>query len=240
MDGGKMKNSGSGMAIASMVCGIIGLILSCLIAGIVPCIIGLILGVLVIAHNRAGKGMAIAGVATSTIGIAIFLVVIIGVTGAKSKTSESGEIERIESSNTIQTSKSVQETTTETSTTFHPGDVLETKYDRLTYLSCDTDYVPDNKYFQPESGKKIVRLEFEYENTGKSDQSISFISFTGYADGYKVDPWFYSDDDLSGTISAGKKLKGALYFEVPDDAQEITVEYDVNYWTSEKTVFVVE
>ena len=85
-----------------------------------------------------------------------------------------------------------------------------------------------------------MRLEFEYENTGKSDQSISFISFTGYADGYKVDPWFYSDDDLSGTISAGKKLKGALYFEVPDDAQEITVEYDVNYWTSEKTVFVVE
>ena len=67
-----------GMAIASMVLGIVGLVLSCLVIGIIPCVIGLILGIVVLVKQKAGQGMAIAGIVTSLIGIAFLIMALIG------------------------------------------------------------------------------------------------------------------------------------------------------------------
>ena len=64
----EMVNQSKGMAIASMVLGIVGLVLSCLVIGIIPCVIGLILGIVVLVKQKAGQGMAIAGIVTSLIG----------------------------------------------------------------------------------------------------------------------------------------------------------------------------
>ena len=61
----------------------------------------------------------------------------------------------------------------------------------------------------------------------------------GYADGYAVEQTYF-DDDLSATLSAGKKAKGAVYFEVPVNAVEVNAEYEMNYWTEEKVVFVIK
>lgn len=68
------------MAVASMVCGIVSLLLVCcfwyvaLPAGIV----GLILGILSIRGGASGKGMAVAGVVTSGITLLLSILVIIG------------------------------------------------------------------------------------------------------------------------------------------------------------------
>lgn len=56
----------------------------------------------------------------------------------------------------------------------------------------------------------------------------------------KVSTETVGDDDLSASLSSGKKAKGALYFEVPSDAQSIVLEYNDNVWTSDKIVFVVK
>lgn len=253
------RGRGQGLAITSMILGIIGLILACLVVGIVPCLIGLIMGIVVLAQRRPGKGMAIAGIVTSTIGLLIFIVLIIGIsasTKAPETKVEKVELEAVEETVTEAEARTSRPAKTEAAAQapeteaqkqedaqgeiYHVGDVIETKYDKLTYLSCDPDFKPSSEFFQPDSGNKLVRLEFEYENVGKSDQSISFYSFTGYADGYKVEPWYFENDDISGTISSGKKVKGAVYFEVPADAGEVTVEYDLNFWTSDKVVFAVE
>lgn len=249
-----MQPEKNGMAVASMVLGIAGLVLFCVGIGIIPAIVALILGILVIIRKESGRGMAIAGIATATIGITLAIVVLIIAT-ANSRTEESVKKGTIESGMTSgvgqsETPKSEELDTHEDKTSeseetsgdnaFHVGEILESKDEKLTYLSCDTDYIPDSRFAHSKSGNKIVRLEFEYENIGKVDSSISFYSFTGYADGYKVDPWYYADDDISGTISTGKKIKGSVYFEVPENAKEITVEYDMSFWSSKKAVFVVE
>ena len=81
----EMVNQSKGMAIASMVLGIVGLVLSCLVIGIIPCVIGLILGIVVLVKQKAGQGMAIAGIVTSLIGIALFIMVLIGFGSAMSQ-----------------------------------------------------------------------------------------------------------------------------------------------------------
>ena len=40
------------------------------------------------------------------------------------------------------------------------------------------------------------------------------------------------------TLSAGREAEGAVYFEVPTDAESIELEYDINFWQSDKIIFV--
>lgn len=65
-----MKQSGFG--IASLVLGIIGMLLSCVVVGIIPCVIGLILAIIGLTQKDRGHGTAIAGLVCSVIGIGIF------------------------------------------------------------------------------------------------------------------------------------------------------------------------
>ena len=60
-----------------------------------------------------------------------------------------------------------------------------------------------------------------------------------YADGLNCKAVYYRDDELSATLSAGRKAKGTVTFEVPIDAEVIEVEYLSNYWTSNRVVFTV-
>ena len=60
-----------------------------------------------------------------------------------------------------------------------------------------------------------------------------------YADNSKVDQsWIESDNGLDATLSAGREAEGAVYFEVPTDAESIELEYDINFWQSDKIIFV--
>ncbi len=64
------NQNGSGFAIASMVLGILSLVIGCCYGiGIIPAIIGVILGAISLNQQRPGRGMAIAGLVTSILGI---------------------------------------------------------------------------------------------------------------------------------------------------------------------------
>jgi hypothetical protein len=68
----------SGMAIASMVLGIVSFIFSCVFYISIPAgIVGLILGIISLKNRKGGKGMAIAGVILSGIGLLIAIIVVI-------------------------------------------------------------------------------------------------------------------------------------------------------------------
>lgn len=71
-----MNKQSSGFSVASMLLGIIGLLLGCVIVGFIPAVIGLILGIVALAKGSSGKGMAIAGVVCSIIGILISAVIL--------------------------------------------------------------------------------------------------------------------------------------------------------------------
>ena len=129
--------------------------------------------------------------------------------------------------------------TTPTEGAHKVGDVVESSRLNITYLSCE-EYVSDNMFVVPAEGYRFISCEFEFENVGTSDEYVSCYEFDCYADGLNCKAVFYRDDALSATLSAGRKTKGTVTFEVPIDAEVIEVEYLSNYWTSNRVVFTVE
>ena len=129
--------------------------------------------------------------------------------------------------------------TSRTEDALHVGEIYEASSLRISYLNCE-NYVSDNMYVQPKAGFHYVSLSFEFENLGSSDRMISSFSFDCYADGAACDGSYFRDDDLQATISAGRKAKGTVTFEVPDNAEVIEVEFNNNVWTSDRIAFVVK
>ena len=123
---------------------------------------------------------------------------------------------------------------------FVVGDIVETKELRISYLRAQ-EYQSNNEFIQPDDGNVYYRMEFEVENISDEDQYVSsMMDWECYADGYVVKQEYIGDDDLSATLSAGKKAKGALYFQLPKDAKSIELEYDITFYGNEKIVFVVK
>lgn len=73
------EQGGAGLGVASMVLGILAVLLSCCYYYVAfPCaLIGLILGAVAIKKNNRGKGMAIAGLVLSIISVAIAVITIV-------------------------------------------------------------------------------------------------------------------------------------------------------------------
>ena len=71
----QQSNSKKGMAIAALILGILGLLLSCVGIGIIFGIIGLVLGIISISQRRNGKGMAIVGIVLGALSIIIFAII---------------------------------------------------------------------------------------------------------------------------------------------------------------------
>lgn len=122
---------------------------------------------------------------------------------------------------------------------FHVGDIIETKAFRISYKKA-AEYISDNMFMQPAEGMKYIYIELEVENLSDSDKTISEFSFDCYADGTSCDSFYGLDDSLSASLSAGRKAKGTVAFEVPIDAQVIEIEFEDNFWTESKIIFLYE
>ena len=125
-------------------------------------------------------------------------------------------------------------------TVYHVGDILMDGDMRIVYMSSG-EYTSDNDFLQPKDGYKYIFLQFSFENTSTTtDNSISFYSFNGYADGYEADMFYGGDDDLSATLSAGRNTTGTVIFEVPVDSTDIEIEYEPNFFTQRKITFIYD
>lgn len=129
--------------------------------------------------------------------------------------------------------------TSRTEGALNVGDSAEGTGLMVNYLSCEP-YDSDNMFVEPKEGYHFVSLELEFENTSDSDKMISSMSFDCYADGIACDQTYIREDDLSATLSPGRKTKGTVTFEVPDDAEVIEAEYLDNIWTSGRIAFTVK
>ena len=128
----------------------------------------------------------------------------------------------------------------EVKTVYHVGDILQDGDTKIVYVASGP-YESDNEYLQPKEGNKYVFLKLAFINeSAKSDTSISSYSFNAFADGYACDMFFGGEEDLSATLSPGRSTIGFIYFEVPEDAEDIEVEYETNVFTSDKINFVYD
>ena len=132
-----------------------------------------------------------------------------------------------------------EEETEAVNNVFSVGDIVETQNMKITYVSYG-EYQSDDDFMQPKDGYVYWEFEFKFENISDSDQTVSsMMDWECYADNSKVDQaWIGSDNGLDATLSSGRETQGTIYFEVPEDAQNIELEYDINFWQSDKIVFV--
>lgn len=172
----------------------------------------------------------------SALALAFMLTAIGSGTGDSSSevASKVGEVSSQESS---ENNDSVS--TDESKTEFVVGDVLKTDKLNITYLSSG-DYTSDNQFIQPEENNKYIFLELFCENISDSDINISNASFDCYVDGYACDSINLSNDSLYDTLSSGRSVIGKAYFEIPDNAKEIEIEYEPDFWSNEKVKFIFE
>lgn len=119
------------------------------------------------------------------------------------------------------------------------GETLTTNTLKITYKSSADD--KGAQYFPATSGNKIIKLTFEIENISSTDQIVSVYDFKCYSDDVASSAYYYGDNGLSTTtLSSGRKATGNVYFEVPQNANSIDVEYETNYWSGNKAIFVVK
>lgn len=133
-------------------------------------------------------------------------------------------------------SKEESKDTEEKDDLFVVGEMAVTKEANISFLDCG-DYEEPNEYLQPKDGMKYIYFQFEFENTSKNDYYVG--TFDCYADGYVCDSYYGGEDtgvELN-SISSGRKTKGTIYYEVPEDAKEIQLEYSNSLWSNKKITF---
>lgn len=121
--------------------------------------------------------------------------------------------------------------------TFGVGDQVVLDGVAVTLLSVTEN--SGQNYVSPDDGKVFVLCEFEIENNSSRDiASSTMLSFESYIDGYttslSLTAMMSSDEpQLDGTIAAGKKMKGVVGYEAPQDWSELEIRFSPSFWGSE-------
>lgn len=222
------------MGVASMVVGILAFVFSLFAYGF-----AILLGLTSLAFaivcliKKKNKGMAITGLVMSLIAI-LFAGIIMSGEELSNETTITNTNETVQLENKEQEKEKNKEIIV--------GQTFNSSNIRVTFISKDENFKGYSKYSKPKSGNKAIRMEVEFENLDDSDEYFYHGDFKCYADGYACE-YFYSsnkEDDIAATLSKGKKAKGAVYFEVPSNSKEITIEYEYDWLDEEKVIFKIK
>lgn len=184
-------------------------------------LVGLILGIIALGQikktGEGGKGLAIAGIIISSIGMVIgllfavlfFMGLIAASTLPDDPSSESGGTSIYE------------EETPKNSPEVSIGEETEIGDIKLKVLSVDEPEV--DEYQKPKSGNIYLSVELEITNQGYETEYIS--STQGYIKDSKNQKYDYSifalptgTSSISGELASQDSVRGEIGFEVPEDA----------------------
>lgn len=132
-----------------------------------------------------------------------------------------------------------EETTEATSEKVEPGNSI-TIGNKLTisYTECNTNFTDYNQFCAPADGKKYVSATFKMDNISDSDYSVGDIKC--FADGVECSSAYVGQDEIEtlsySTISAGRSISGTVFFSVPENAEEIELEFDASFWSNNKRI----
>lgn len=253
----------SSLGIASMVLGIISILLGCVVVGIIPAIIGLILAIITLNKKEIKKGTAIAGLICSIIGLLISIVMIAAVGKSATDSSvnnsqsapafvETTPAVSVESDEKIQEQPLVvteetkeTEEVMETSSVISPGYSFDANGLEVTITNFDlnfTDYKDEYGWYAPEDGMKYIMIEVDYKNNSDSDKYVSIYDFQCYADDQDCEQEYgvVDNSSLNANISSGRKASYQIAFIVPEDAQNIELEYETSIWTGNKEIIKLQ
>lgn len=101
-----------------------------------------------------------------------------------------------------------------------------------------------SQFNKPSNGNTFIRCEFLIENNSEKDLAISSIMcFNAYVDDYSAPMSLSATIDadkgqLDGAIAAGKKMSGAIGYEVPKDWKELEIRFTPDFWSQKDITFV--
>lgn len=134
----------------------------------------------------------------------------------------------------------------ENSGSIKTGTINDTLSDGEVKLTLTGAYMYDSigeepYVYTPEEGKEYLLFFFEVENVSSEINYISEYSFDGYADDVSVSTTsLYSEVDdteqLSATITSGKKARGYIAFEVDKTWKDFEVHYKDSIWDDKDTL----
>lgn len=131
----------------------------------------------------------------------------------------------------------------EKETFFKKGETAELNDVQVTL----TDYQESagSEYNRPTDGNIFLIAEFEISNNTEKELSISsMMSFEAYADDYALNYCLSAllekdGNQLDGTIAPGKKMKGWIGWEVPEDYSNVEIHFTDSVWSNDKFIFEI-
>lgn len=97
---------------------------------------------------------------------------------------------------------------------------------------------------KPKDGNVFILCSFNIENNSSNDINVSsLLSFETYVDDYSTSislgAQIESDaKQLDGSIAAGKKMAGAIGYEVSKDWKEIEISFTPDFWRGKDIKFI--
>lgn len=177
----------------------------------------------------------------------IIVMIVIGAMAAAASGSGDSKPEKVKDAN-AEINSSSDETqannTEDGETVFKEGETAELDGVQVTLTNYKES--AGSEYNKPADGNVFLMAEFEISNNTEKELTVSSaLSFDAYADDYALNFSFSAlmekeGNQLDGTIAAGKKLKGWIGWEVPQDYQNVEIHFTHNVWSNDKFVFLIE
>ena len=110
----------------------------------------------------------------------------------------------------------------------------------LNYLSSD------NPFIQPDPDKKFIEVVLLIENTSDSELNVSsLLNFDAYLDDMAIDMDIMGQSasengTMDGTVASGKKLRGSLCYQVPENWSKLEVNVNLDLFSKEEVVLLFE
>lgn len=209
---GVMKQNGFG--IAALVFGIIGLLLSFVGIGIIPAIVGFIFAIIGLTRKDRKHGTSIAGLVCSTIGIAVFILIMFFVVGTDNNESS--------------VTSSIDSTTNET----EKSEVEKSNNDLASQMSVE-EYSYENSI-----GDTLYFLVVK--NNSSETVEINVNAIAKDADGNTIG----ATDSSENAVASGEEVCLCNYFDTVSNADKfeytMTVKKDLYYQSVMNDISVEE
>lgn len=225
----------NGLAIASLVTGILALLTGFIVIGFALGIAAIILGAIGL-RKPGGKGMSIAGIVTGALGLLTSILfgvfVLLGLLAGGAFFSQvSTELGQYENE---------QRSLLDAKKDFLRGETGIFDNLEVTINGVERNYVPENEFLQAEEGKELVVVDLSVKNKDEEQELVGSYDFSIVVDGVATTQAF-ADAEPSfegGSLSKDASASGKIVFEVPADATDLKLQYST-YVGFEPVVYTI-
>lgn len=226
----------NGLAIASLVTGVLALLTGFIFIGFALGVAAIILGAIGL-RKQGGKGMSIAGIVTGALGL--FTSLVIGAIALFAIVTGGAVLN--EASNQLNDYNREQQSLLDAKKNFLRGETGIFANLEVNIRGVERNYVPENEFFGAEEGNELVVVDLAVKNKDSDQESVSSYDFSIVVDGVATSPAF-ADAEPSfegGALNKDATASGKIVFEVPAGATGLKLQYST-YAGLEPAIYTIE